>query len=46
MKTLSQSPTDPAFVQNPYPFYEAPAATARSFTGPNTPWPAPATPPP
>lgn len=22
MKTLSQSPTDPAFVQNPYPFYE------------------------
>ncbi len=26
MKTLHQSPTDPAFVQNPYPFYE----TARS----------------
>jgi cytochrome P450 len=23
MKTLQQSPTDPAFVQNPYPFYEA-----------------------
>lgn len=23
MKTLAQSPTDPAFVQNPYPFYEA-----------------------
>ncbi len=22
MKTLQQSPTDPAFVQNPYPFYE------------------------
>ncbi len=22
MKTLPQSPTDPAFVQNPYPFYE------------------------
>lgn len=22
MKTLSQSPTDPGFVQNPYPFYE------------------------
>ncbi|MEH6835212.1 MULTISPECIES: cytochrome P450 [Falsihalocynthiibacter] len=22
MKTLSQSPTDPAFVQDPYPFYE------------------------
>jgi cytochrome P450 len=22
MKTLAQSPTDPAFVQNPYPFYE------------------------
>ena len=22
MKTLSQSPTDPAFVQNPYPFYD------------------------
>lgn len=26
MKTLAQSPTDPAFVQNPYPFY----ATARA----------------
>jgi len=25
MKTLHQSPADPAFVQNPYPFY----ATAR-----------------
>lgn len=23
MKTLNQSPTDPAFVQNPYPFYDA-----------------------
>jgi cytochrome P450 len=23
MKTLTQSPTDPGFVQNPYPFYEA-----------------------
>ncbi|OED48725.1 cytochrome [Rhodobacteraceae bacterium (ex Bugula neritina AB1)] len=23
MKTLTQSPTDPAFVQNPYPFYAA-----------------------
>lgn len=23
MKTVHQSPTDPAFVQNPYPFYEA-----------------------
>lgn len=23
MKTLHQSPTDPAFVQNPYPFYDA-----------------------
>ena len=22
MKTLSAAPTDPAFVQNPYPFYE------------------------
>ncbi len=27
MKTLSQSPTDPGFVQNPYPFYD----TARAF---------------
>ncbi|WP_319547066.1 cytochrome P450 [Ruegeria conchae] len=27
MKTLYQSPTDPAFVQNPYPFYD----TARQF---------------
>ena len=23
MKTLTQSPTDPDFVQNPYPFYDA-----------------------
>lgn len=23
MKTLTQSPTDPAFVQNPYPFYDS-----------------------
>lgn len=30
MKQLSQSPTDPAFVQNPYPFYEA-ARTAGAF---------------
>ena len=28
MKTLHQSPTDPAFVQNPYPFYEAARAAA------------------
>jgi cytochrome P450 len=30
MLTLSQSPTDPAFVQNPYPFYER-ARTAGPF---------------
>jgi cytochrome P450 len=33
MKILSQSPTDPAFVQNPYPFYE----TARKL-GPFFQW--------
>lgn len=33
MKTLHQSPTDPGFVQNPYPFYE----TARTF-GPFFQW--------
>ena len=27
MKTLTQSPTDPSFVQNPYPFYERARAT-------------------
>lgn len=31
MKTLSQSPTDPAFVQNPYPFYEAARALGPFF---------------
>ena len=30
MKPLAQSPTDPAFVQNPYPFYEV-ARTAGPF---------------
>ncbi len=31
MQTLSQSPTDPAFVQNPYPFYETARAAGRFF---------------
>ncbi len=31
MKTLSQSPTDPAFVQNPYPFYETARAAGPFF---------------
>lgn len=31
MQTLSQSPTDPAFVQNPYPFYERARATGPLF---------------
>lgn len=31
MQTLSQSPTDPAFVQNPYPFYERARATGPFF---------------
>lgn len=31
MKTLSQSPTDPAFVQNPYPFYEKARAAGPFF---------------
>ena len=31
MKTLSQSPTDPGFVQNPYPFYETARATGPLF---------------
>lgn len=31
MKTLSQSPTDPAFVQNPYPFYESARASGPFF---------------
>jgi unspecific monooxygenase len=31
MKHLSQSPTDPAFVQNPYPFYEKARAAGPFF---------------
>lgn len=31
MKSLSQSPTDPAFVQNPYPFYESARALGPFF---------------
>lgn len=31
LQTLSQSPTDPAFVQNPYPFYERARATGPFF---------------
>jgi hypothetical protein len=31
MQTLRQSPTDPAFVQNPYPFYEAARAAGPFF---------------
>jgi cytochrome P450 len=31
MQTLSQSPTDPAFVQDPYPFYEIARATGPFF---------------
>ena len=31
MKRLSQSPSDPAFVQNPYPFYDAARATGDLF---------------
>ena len=31
MQSLSQSPTEPAFVQNPYPFYEAARATGPFF---------------
>ncbi len=31
MKTLHQSPTDPAFVQNPYPFYETARAHGPFF---------------
>jgi unspecific monooxygenase len=31
MKTLHQSPTDPAFVQNPYPFYERARAEGPFF---------------
>lgn len=31
MQTLSQSPTDPAFVQDPYPFYERARATGPFF---------------
>ncbi|MEO6299401.1 MAG: cytochrome P450 [Paracoccaceae bacterium] len=31
MKTLAQSPTDPAFVQNPYPFYEMARAQGPFF---------------
>ena len=31
MQTLSQSPTEPAFVQNPYPFYDRARATGPFF---------------
>lgn len=31
MQTLTQSPTDPAFVQNPYPFYKAARAAGPFF---------------
>mgnify|MGYP000527510268 CR=1 FL=1 len=31
MKSLSQSPTDPAFVQNPYPFYDRARASGDLF---------------
>ena len=31
MDRLSQDPTDPAFVQNPYPFYDAARATGEVF---------------
>ncbi len=31
MQTLTQSPTDPAFVQNPYPFYEIARAAGPFF---------------
>lgn len=31
MQTLTQSPTDPAFLQNPYPFYERARATGPFF---------------
>lgn len=31
MQSLSQSPTDPAFVQNPYPFYDRARATGSLF---------------
>ncbi len=31
MKTLTQSPTDPQFVQNPYPFYDAARAEGDLF---------------
>lgn len=31
MQTLTQSPTDPAFVQNPYPFYDTARATGPFF---------------
>ncbi|MFN3846930.1 MAG: cytochrome P450, partial [Paracoccaceae bacterium] len=31
MQTLSQSPTDPRFVQNPYPFYERARAVGPFF---------------
>ena len=29
MKTVIQSPTEPEFVQNPYPFYDATRAAAK-----------------
>ena len=31
MESLSQSPTDPVFVQNPYPFYDRARATGSLF---------------
>ena len=33
MQTLTQSPTDPAFVQNPYPFYDRARGSDRGATG-------------
>jgi cytochrome P450 len=33
MQTLRQSPTDPAFVQNPYPFYDRARPAGPFFTG-------------
>ncbi len=35
VKTLAQSPTDPGFVQNPYPFYERARKEGPFFTGPS-----------
>ena len=33
MQTLTQSPTDPAFVQNPYPFYDRARGSDQGATG-------------